>query len=449
MKSGASSAGDPYVPKSGNGGYRVERYNLSLTYTPARNHLSARADLSIVTTQRLARFSLDLVGLDAVKVSIDGQKADRFAARDGKLHIWPRTQLGSGASAVVSISYAGSPRPVSGTWGDVGWDLLTDGVLVASQPDGAASWFPCNDHPSNKASYRITVTTDPAYHVLANGSLVKRDTAPTTTTWTYEQDEPMATYLATVQIGRYQPVDLGRRPVRHRALVTGRLARRVEADFSSQRQMIKLFENTFGPYPFPQYTIVVTDDDLEVPLGAQGISIFGANHVNGKSKRERLIAHELAHQWFGSCLTIDRWQHIWLNEGFACFAEWLWSEASGSSSMEKLARKYWARLDTQPQDIVIADPGPDSMFDDRVYRRGALTLYALKLQLGESTFADLLLSWTTRNRHNTVSTDAFIDLARKRGGKPAVALLNDWLHKKRLPALPDSTPAPDAALLRP
>ena len=93
--------------------------------------------------------------------------------------------------------------------------------------------------------------------------------------------------------------------------------------------MIALFEGLFGPYPFDAYTVVVTDDDLEIPLEAQGLSVFGANHMDGRRGSERLVAHELAHQWFGNSLTVGLWRDIWLHEGFACYAEWLWSEASG------------------------------------------------------------------------------------------------------------------------
>ena len=109
--------------------------------------------------------------------------------------------------------------------------------------------------------------------------------------------------------------------------------------------MMKLFVKLFGPYPLANgYTVVVTDDDLEIPLEAQGISIFGANHCDGERSAERLIAHELAHQWFGNSVTARRWRDIWLHEGFACYAEWLWSEESGGRSADELARHYHHRL---------------------------------------------------------------------------------------------------------
>ena len=152
----------------------------------------------------------------------------------------------------------------------------------------------------------------------------------------------MAPYLATLQIGRYQ-----RLRARHRRLlVPPRLLAAAEHDLARQPEMMALFEERFGPYPFAAgYTVVVTDDDLEIPLEAQGLSVFGANHMDGRRGSERLVAHELAHQWFGNSLTVGRWRDIWLHEGFACYAEWLWSERVGRlDGRPPGARRARARL---------------------------------------------------------------------------------------------------------
>ncbi len=106
----------------------------------------------------------------------------------------------------IVVRYGGTPRPIRTLWGEVGFEELAEGVLVAGQPNGAASWFPCDDHPSAKASYRIQISTENPYRAIANGELKSRRTRAAMTTWTYELAEPTSTYLITLQIGMYEPL---------------------------------------------------------------------------------------------------------------------------------------------------------------------------------------------------------------------------------------------------
>ena len=151
-----------------------------------------------------------------------------------------------------------------------------------------------------------------------------------------------------------------------------------EAGFGRQAEMMGFFIRTFGAYPFGSYAVVVTEDPLEIPLEAQSLSVFGSNFLTDDWDSVRLVAHEMSHQWFGNSLTLATWRDIWLHEGFACYAEWLWSEESGGPSADDRAREHWDRLAAAPQDLSLADPGADEMFDDRVYKRGALLLHALR-----------------------------------------------------------------------
>ncbi|ACZ88967.1 M1 family metallopeptidase [Streptosporangium roseum] len=418
-----------YFPTHGDDGYRVEHYDLSLDYRVASNRLGGIARLSAVALGPLDRLVLDLGAFRVGGVLVNGEAA-RFTHRGGKLHLAPG-RLGAGPFS-VEVRYSGNPRPVSSHWGGLGWEQLTDGVIVASQPIGAPSWFPCNDRPDDKASYRISVTTASPYTVIANGELVSTRRAASATTWVYEQAEPMASYLASVQIGRYQQADLG---AGTRLVFPAGLAARVRYDFGRQDRMMEVFSERFGPYPFGSYTAVVVDDELEIPVEAQGMSIFGVNHVDGRRGEERLVAHELAHQWFGNSLTIAGWRDIWLHEGFAAYAEWIWSEASGDMPAGDLAARWHRRLAALPQDFVLADPGARLLFDDRVYKRGALTLHALRRTMGDAPFFALLREWTAGHRHGSVTTEQFTDLASRRTTEPLERLFADWLYGSRLPAL--------------
>jgi aminopeptidase N len=432
---GLETAGDTYVPGIGNTGYRVESYELELDYRVSSNRLAARALIHAVALQPLRRFSLDLSRLRVGRVRVDGRRA-QHAQTPHKLRVTPETLLRTGEPFVVEVEYGGHPAPRASHWGELGWEELTDGVLVASQPTGASTWFPCNDDPADKAAYRFRITAEEGYAVVANGVLVDSSARSGRRTWLYEQPEPTATYLASVQIGRYAleervlagvPVTIAR---------PAALAARSSRDFAPLAAMLELFQRLFGPYPFARYSVVVTADVLEIPLEAQGMAVFGANHVDGRGGSERLIAHELAHQWFGNSVGIARWRHIWLNEGFACYAEWLWSEQAGGPSADSLARRHHALLRVQPEDLVLADPGPVSLFDDRVYKRGALTLHALRLHVGDEPFFALVQEWTRRHAHGAVTDEDFRELCTELLPAGVDELLDTWLLDEELPALP-------------
>lgn len=431
---------DPYLPGNGNFGYRVSRYELDVEYKVSANRLTGSARITAVTLASLRTFTLDLAHtLSVAKVTVNGKRPRSYRTTGDKLHVELAAALPAGAALTVDVRYSGNPRPIRSVWGDVGFEELTNGALVAGQPNGAASWFPCDDHPSSKASYRIVVSTDNPYRVVANGELLGTRTRAAMTTWTFEQAEPTSTYLITLQIGMYDAVRLAKTPVPMNAALPGRLTRVFEHDFGRQPQMMKLFVKLFGPYPLASgYTVVVTDDDLEIPLEAQGISIFGANHCDGKRGAERLIAHELAHQWFGNSVTARRWRDIWLHEGFACYAEWLWSEHSGGQTADECARHYHGKLAAAPQNLLLSDPGPRDMFDDRVYKRGAVTLHALRRAIGDESFFRLLRDWTARHRHATAVTDDFTGLAANYADTSLRPLWQAWLYSTALPPFPAS-----------
>lgn len=428
------TAPDPYTGVLRNVGLRVSRYDLELTYRMSANLLSGVAVLSAAATSSVRRITLDLVAvLKVTRVTIPGHRVTRFSQRAGKLIVDLAAPLRPGQTLSITVKYGGNPRPIRSRWGTIGWEELTAGVLVASQPNGAASWFPCDDHPSSKAGFRISITTDSPYRAVANGQLVDKRRRGSMTTWVYEQNEPMATYLASVGIGEYQLYEITGGSVPVRALVPPQLRRGFDTDFGRQAEMMKVFIRCFGPYPFADYTVVVTADDLEIPIEAQGMSIFGANHCDGSRREERLVAHELSHQWFGNSVTLERWGDIWLNEGFACYAEWLWSEFSGGVDAHTHALKHFASLQRKPQDLLLADPGPELMFDDRVYKRGALLVHSLRLALGDDTFFALVRDWCTRYRHRTVTADDFVALAARHADASLAPLWRDWLHQTALP----------------
>jgi aminopeptidase N len=428
-----------YFPDRGDRSYAVAHYDLTLSYNVDTNQLRAKAVLLAEAVTDLEELRLDLSGLRVSKVTVDGSAA-RYAVKRQHLVVRPRRRIKAGEWFRVAVSYNGAPRPLPDGDDDCGWEELADGVLVAGQTNGSPSWFPCNDRPDDKATYRIELAAPNAYYVVANGVCTSQYRSASTTTWVYEQREPMATYLATVQIGRYvvHPVDGSSVPTT--AVLPHRLLSRYDSAFGRQPEMLDFYARLFGPYPFAAYTVVITEDSLEIPLEAQGMSTFGSNFLTSDWDSVRLVAHELSHQWFGNAVTLSSWRDIWLHEGFACYCEWLWSEESGGRSADARARDHWGRLAAKPQDLLLGDPGPDLMFDDRVYKRGALLLHALRLTLGDDPFFALLRTWVERNRYGSVTSEMFESHAAEVAGRPLVEFFGAWLRQRRLPGLPPGSP---------
>lgn len=436
MSAEPSEVVDDYFPEYGDLSYDVRNYDLSIDYKLESNHLNGRAVLEATALTDLNELSLDLRGLKVSKVSLDAVPIAKFSLKRDKLVIRTKEVIEQGELFRMMIRYGGRPKPIPDGGDEMGWEELTDGVIVAGQTNGAPSWFPCNDRPTNKASYRIAVTTPSVYHVVANGTLASRHRGASTTTWVYEQPEPMATYLATVHVGRYVSRTVPTSPVPTNAVLPERLLNRYNRAFGRQPEMMDFFVRRFGPYPFRGYTVVITDDELDIPLEAQGLSVFGSNFLTDDWESVRLVAHELAHQWFGNSLTLETWRDIWLHEGFACYCEWLWSEESGNRSTHERAVDHWKKLAAKKQDLRLGDPGPESMFDDRVYKRGALLLHALRLTVGDDAFFELLREWVARNVHGSVTTRRFINLAEEVSGRDLGELFTGWLAEVELPDLP-------------
>ncbi|MFI5964156.1 M1 family metallopeptidase [Streptomyces asoensis] len=430
---------DPYFPANGDPRYRVHRYELTLDYRPGPNRLSGAARINAIAGRSaLPEFQLNLADFKIGRVRVDGRPT-HYTHRGGRLRVRPAKPLRAGAAFTVEVHWSGNPKPVNSPWGGLGWEELDDGALVASQPVGAPSWYPCNDRPSDKASYLISVTTPSAYSVVAGGRLLTRTTKASTTTWVYEQSAPTSSYLVGLSIGKYQTVllgDPGLGGVPQHGHIPAELLAEFSRDFARQPGMMHLFQQLFGPYPFDEYAVVVTEEELDVPVEAQGLSLFGANHVDGARGSERLVAHELAHQWFGNSVSIADWRHIWLNEGFAKYAEWLWSERSGGRSAQQLAAAAHRSLASLPQDLRLGDPGRKSMFDDRLYERGGLTVHALRCALGDEAFFRMLRAWLSLHRGSSVTTSTLVAHAARFAAEPLEELFEAWVYGTALPPLP-------------
>ena len=649
---GAPGAGDPYYPLDGNGGYDVKHYDLDLAYQPDTDVLRGTETITASATQNLSAFDLDFVGLNVHSIKIDGHRARWI--RDGQeLIITPRQGLPKHHTFTVVIRYDGVPEPTLDPFGgQSGFVATDDGAIIAGQPHGAATWFAANDHPIDKASFTFNVSVPSGLQVVANGQLTGRRTHHGLTTWSWDAREPMATYLATVDIGAFDihayrshgirywdavapalldpvaapttgsqfalsgqadssykrllrtihipaggatvgfkitrdtepewdfvfvevhtvglddwttlpdvnghtgddtgfscpfggwqaihpflahyqtdngdgtctpsgtsgtwsaatgagagvedwlvdvPATTARdvelsisyasdETVQHYGafvddivVSTGEGSTSFEADgdpldgwtvpgapatspgnandwivgtaadapppqgaiangsFAREPEIIGFLAQNFGPYPFSAAGGIVDDvNGLGFALETQTRPIYSRDFFTDPISGDDVVVHELAHQWYGDNLAVARWQHIWLNEGFATYAEWLWSEREGlGTAQENFDAFYNGIPDDDPfWALTIGDPGPGDEFDFPVYARGAMTLQQLRLTVGDHDFFEILKRWAKTQAGGNVTTDQFIALAEKVSGQDLGDLFETWLFTSTKPVLP-------------
>ncbi|MGY0492659.1 M1 family metallopeptidase [Streptomyces sp. WG-D5] len=422
---GASGLRDPYFPKLGNGGYDVGHYALDLSYDPGSRRLSGTADITATARQPLSAFNLDLKGMTVKRVTVDGERA--VASRAGhEVTVRPHDEITDGHTFRTTVRYAGAPLTVTDPDGtDEGWLRTADGAVGLGEPTGSMAWFPGNHHPSDKATYDIRITVPDGVQAVSNGEL--RSAKPSSdgrrTVWSWRVRQPMASYLATVAVGRFgtrsyeTPSGL--------SVFTAVDATVDGADDVLDRipDVVAWGTKVFGPYPFSSTgAIVERSGDIGYALETQNRPVFP-----GKPDLP-LLVHELAHQWYGDSVTPKSWRDMWLNEGFATYAEWLWAEQHGGDS----AQRAFEEVAERPADDAVwafppaEPPSAAYLSDTPVYERGAMVLHRVRQTIGDDKFRVLLRSWATKHRHGNADTDDFTRFVERRDPGKAEALAGVW-----------------------
>ena len=436
QQTGADGLGDRLYPRLGNGGYDVEHYSIDLAFAPESNSIAATAVLDAVALLDLASFNLDLYELTVDSVRVNDTRA-AFRREEAELVISPAQPIAADAAFQVTVTYAGVPQPIvdpAVPFTKLGWQEWDDGYFAsASQPSGSMNWFPCNNHPLDKATYSMRITVPQPLTAVANGTLVKvSENAEGVRTFHWEMNDPMASYLTVVAIGDYVATRDESGPVPIRNYFPAGTEASLIADFDVTGDMMAWLIDFLGPYPFDEYGVVAVPG-FPAALETQSLSIFSLELP--PEELELVILHELLHQWYGNSVTLAQWSEIWLHEGVATYFMALWMErAYGVFFYDAIIEQFAEAVENS-----MLAPGnlpATELFSDVSYLRGALVLHALRHEVGDDIFVEILRAFYQENMYGSAVNEDFIAVAERLAERQLDELFEPWLYGERMPALP-------------
>lgn len=443
----------------------------------------AKPQLKAVQTLRLSAVGRDrdVIELDAGRriaieaIEVNGT-ACPFEHKDGKLRITLAKPIRMGQAAELVTRYtvdypaadgtgltwtAGRPTAASAT--DKAAQIHSQG-----QPDYNHTWFPCQDFPNERATTELIVTVEDGYIVGSNGHLVGtryagvRDGRPFTT-WHWLQDQPHCYYLVSMIVGKFAIVGLpppagepkpkraGGLPLEcylYAPLGTEQTAQKA---YAKTPAMVAHFNERFGElYPWDKYS-----QALVRRFRAGGMENTSATTMQSSSARapagsqDGIIAHELAHQWFGDLVTCNSWEHAWLNEGWASFSEAIWEEAAASKNKKQAyqrriagflgAQRAMNRTSAPLFPPMVSkrwgDPMETFMKPNDIYSKGAVVLHMLRQRLGDEVFWTGVRAYIQKYRLGTVETDDFRRCLEAASGQSLERFFTQWCYRPGLPRL--------------
>jgi aminopeptidase N len=424
---------DELYPHIGNPGYDVRHYDVDLTYDTTLERLDAVVGIDLVALESRDEFTLDATFNGVSEVLVDGVPA-AFTEDNPELRIPLEQTWNPGDDVRVEVTYSITPRLFDSLEGfPVGWFDTAGGSYVLNEPDGARSWLPSNDHPSDKATYRFVLRTPPGVTGVANGTLVEHVVGATGEVWVWDNPNPTATYLIQVLTGDYEVTETeGPNGVvlSHAVLRSDVSVMQPYIDITPEQ--IEFFSDLFGPYPFTVYGLAITDSFGGLAMETTGRSLYSReDFLEGRLSyfTDLLLSHELAHQWFGNSVTPARWKDIWLNESFATYSQWLWLDRQGYDSVQRSAEVALANRDSQ----ATADPAVGELFSFNSYDGGAAVLHALRLTIGDEDFFALLKRWAVESAGTSRTTDEFLAMAEQVAGTDLDEFFATWLFAEDVP----------------
>lgn len=413
------------------------KLNLSVSY-PSRYLAGEVTVKAFPTTDKLTTFFLDLANTMAASSVKSSGNAISFSQSNNQLKVDLEKEYKKGELITLVINYGGYPQ--SGGFGDFVFTTHSGQPIIwtLSQPYGAKSWWPSKDTPADKAdSSDVWITADKSFVSISNGVLTETvSNSNGTTTYKWKNRYPIANYLISLAMTNYQQYDTpfeyepGKiMPVSHWVFPEQFNSNKANLDLVPD--MLKIFSEKFGLYPFIKEKYGQAQVMNSVSMEHQTVSSMS-------TFREDVVAHELAHQWFGDKVTCKDWQNIWLNEGFATYSESIYLEAKyGSTAFMNDVNAIMSSAKTAKGSIYVQDISTISQIFNgaRSYSKGGVVLHMLRGVVGDEKFFRILKEYLTEPSlsYNVAATEDFQRVAERVYGESLDYFFKQWIYGENYP----------------
>ena len=419
----------------------VTQYFLDLDFNSSTRIVSG--SVTVTATALVNGFQhvvLDLYDNMAVSAVVRGTTALSFTHTGNLLDVTLDQPFNTGQSFSVKVTYSGSPTATG--LGSFGWNKYQFGgvgvmVWSLSEPDGARTWWPCKDRPDDKALVEEWWTVDSAWIATGNGVLIgtaKKSGHRKQYKW--KPTHPLTTYLVSIAgadyatfSASYTTLTGGSMPVDY-YIYQEDLAQ-AQTSFSNTPAMIHFYAQTFGEYPFVEDKYGMSSFPFSGAMEHSTNTSYGYSLINGGHGNDYVVAHELAHQWWGDTVSPETWANVWQNEGFATYSEALWAEhLNGATGYQNYMNSLWSAS------FAGTVYNPSDLFGSTVYDKGGWVLHMLRgvmRQADDSNFFNGMRDWYATRKDSTGNTAQFEATMEARHGAPLDWFFQQWVYLPNSP----------------
>ncbi|MCK5051117.1 MAG: T9SS type A sorting domain-containing protein [Candidatus Cloacimonetes bacterium] len=414
-------------------GFDILSYDITMEIDDANDYISGTVIAIVEAEEVLTEIVYELETMTVIDVQLNGSTASY--TYDGSLITIQLGTVNPGEQFTTTVEYSGNP-----IWNGLGMYFSNSHVFTISDPNASRYWWPCYDHPWDKALVDLHITVRDDWLAASNGlrtSIV--DNYDGTMTHNWEGSNPMATYLVSIVAQNYVELNDSYNDIPIQNFVSSGLVPNATEDFSNLPFMMEVYTEKFGTYPFEKYGNAVTNFATYSAMEHQTMTTLGSQNINGNHGGEMVIAHELAHQWYGDCLTCLTWKDIWLSEGFATYSEALYMEEwQGFEAMvdyvySSIQQYYISWGGSSPH--IVYDPPPGSYFTPATYEKPAAVLHMLRLKTGNEIFFQILQTYFIEYHNGNVITDDFQEVCENVSGMDLDQFFLQWIYQPGLPTI--------------